>query len=194
MIKNKLRLATKLFIIVWAWLIVHVILKLTFNYWQPYVIPNERLQVISDFIDNNKLLQAILNGILYFINSIFMILCSIKCWKFKSKKQFIICGIVIILCFCYKFITNDTILNTIFLTIAFPIILDKSKWLYTLSTFVLSFVFLFLSLKLEGFVNANDMNYLVRTFLNFDYNIMLILNYFVFNFITFKKGGEQNGR
>lgn len=194
MIKNKSNLAIKLFIAVWIVLALHITLKLTFNYWQPYVIPNDTLQVISDYIDSHRWIQATLNGILYFISSIFMILCSIKRWWFKDNKQCIIVITVIILCFMYKLITNDTILNTIFLTIIFPIILDKKKWLYTLLTFALSFVFLFLSLFLEGFVTADNMNYLIRTFLNFDYNIMLILNYFVFNLIVEKKKGVvKNG-
>lgn len=187
MINNKSKLATKLFIAVWIVLALHITLKLTFNYWQPYIIPNKTLQVISDYIDNNNWLKVLLNGILYFISSIVMILCSIKRWWFKNNKQLIISLLVIIICFVYNVITTDTIVNTIFLTILFPILLDKKKWLYTISTFALSFVFLFLSLFLEGFVTADNMNYLIRTFLNFDYNIMLILNYFVFNLIKIEK-------
>ena len=47
MVKNKSRLAIKLFIIVWLVLAIHIALKLTFNYWQPYVIPNETLGAIN---------------------------------------------------------------------------------------------------------------------------------------------------
>lgn len=187
MIKNKSNLAIKLFIAVWIVLALHITLKLTFNYWQSYVIPNDTLQVISDYIDTHRWIEATLNGILYFISSIFMILCSIKRWWFKDNKQFITVITVIILCFMYKLITNDTILNTIFLTLLFPILLDKSKWLYTILTFALSFAFLFLSLFLEGFVNTDNMQYICKVFLQFDYYIMLVLNYFVFNLITIEK-------
>lgn len=186
MIKNKSNLAIKLFIAVWIVLALHITLKLTFNYWQPYVIPNDTLQSISDFIDNNNWLKVLLNGILYFISSIVMILCSIKRWWFKNTKQLIISLLVIIICFVYNVITTDTIINTIFLTLLFPILLDKSKWLYTILTFALSFAFLFLSLFLEGFVNTDNMQYICKVFLQFDYYIMLVLNYFVFNLIRKK--------
>ena len=73
MVKNKSKLAIKLFIIVWIVLAVHIALKLTFNYWQPYVIPNDKLQVISDFIDDNRLIEIILNGLLYIFNGYIMI-------------------------------------------------------------------------------------------------------------------------
>jgi hypothetical protein len=187
MVKSKSRLAVKLFIVVWIVLAVHIVLKLTFNYWQPYVIPNETLGAISDFIDSHSVIKITLNGIFYSINALIMILCSIKCWWFKTKKQSLIIIGLIIGCYIYNLITNDTILNTIFLTIVLPLILDKKKWLYIIITFALTNVFLFLSLWLEGFVTADDMNYVIRMFLQSDYYIMLILNYFVFNLFTFRK-------
>lgn len=187
MIKNKSKLAIKLFIAVWIVLALHITLKLTFNYWQPYVIPNDTLQVISDYIDEHRWIQATLNGIFYVFNGIVMILCSIKRWWFKSKKQAIIVISLVVLGFVYKLLTNDTIVNTLLLSILLPILLDKSKWLYTIITFALTNVFLLLSLFLEGFISADNMNYLIRMFLQFDYYIMLILNYFVFNLIKVKK-------
>lgn len=187
MIKNKSNLAIKLFIAVWIVLALHIILKLTFNYWQPYVIPNDTLQVISDYIDEHRWTQATLNGILYIFNGLIMILCSIKRWWFKSKKQAIIVISLVVLGFVYKLLTNDTIVNTLLLSILLPILLDKSKWLYTIITFALTNVFLLLSLFLEDFVNTDNMQYICKLFLQFDYYIMLILNYFVFNLIKVKK-------
>lgn len=187
MIKNKSNLAIKLFITIWIVLALHITLKLTFNYWQPYVIPNDTLQVISDYIDNHNWLKIILDGILYFVNGLIMILCSIKRWWFKSKKQSLIVIILVILGFVYKLITNDTIVNTLLLAILLPILLDRSKWLYTLLTFGLTNIFLILSLLLEGFVNTDNMQYICKVFLQFDYYIMLVLNYFVFNLIKVKK-------
>ena len=70
MVKNKSKLAIKLFIIVWCVLAVHIALKLTFNYWQPYIISNDKLQAISDFIDSNEWLKILLNGVLYFTNAL----------------------------------------------------------------------------------------------------------------------------
>lgn len=183
MIKDKKRLAIKLFIALWIVLALHILLKITFNYWQPYVIPNDTLQVISDYIDSHRWVQAILNGVLYVFNGTIMILCSIKRWWFKSNKQAIIVISLVVLGFVYKLLTNDTIINTLLLSILLPILLDKSKWVYTLSTFALTNVFLLLSLWLEGFSNADNTNYIIAMFLVFDYYIMLVLNYFVFNLI-----------
>ena len=76
MIKNKSNLAIKLFIAVWIVLALHITLKLTFNYWQPYVIPNDTLQVISDYIDSHRWIEATLNGILYMINGLILVLCG----------------------------------------------------------------------------------------------------------------------
>ena len=149
MIKNKSNLAIKLFIAVWIVLALHITLKLTFNYWQPYVIPNDTLQVISYFFDEHRWIQATLNGILYIFNGLIMILCSIKRWWFKSKKQAIIVISLVVLGFVYKLLTNDTIVNTLLLSILLPILLDKSKWLYTKITFAITNVFLQLSLWLE---------------------------------------------
>lgn len=189
--KNKTSLAVKLFIMVWVVLLVHVLLKVTFNYWQPYVIPNETLQHISDYIDNHRWLQATLNGMFYVFNGIIMTLCSIKRWWFKSKKQAIFAVSLIAIGFVYKILTNDTIINTLLLCIVLPIILDYKKLLYTILTFAFTNLFLVLSLFLEGFVNSDNMNYIVATFLQIDFYIMLILNYFAFNLI--RKRESNNG-
>ena len=90
MLKNKTRLALKLFIILWFLLFLQVILKLTFNYWQPYVIPTPQLEMISDFIDNNLWLKIIINGVLQIINAIIIFLCCIRrlclsCYKFSIR-------------------------------------------------------------------------------------------------------------
>lgn len=191
MLKNKLSLTVKLFISVWIVLLLHVLLKVTFNYWQPYVIPNEQLQYISDYIDNHRWLQATLNGIFYTISGIIIILCGLQKWWFSNKKQSMIVISLIILSFIYSLVFNETILNTIALTIVVPLIIDKKKFITILSSFALSILFLFLSLLLEGFANSDDMPYIIGTFLNIDYYIMLILNYFAFNLI--RKKESKNG-
>ena len=84
-IKSPKRLALKLFVLVWIFLALQIVLKVTFNYWQPYVIPTPQLQVISDFIDNNRWVEILCNGILYIINATLVILCSIQQWWFKNK-------------------------------------------------------------------------------------------------------------
>ena len=106
MIKNKLRLALKMFIILWFLLFLQVILKLTFNYWQPYVIPTPQLEIISDFIDNNLWLKIIINKILWFIGTYFMILSGIQEWKFKNKKIIIILIVIGLISFINDFIFN----------------------------------------------------------------------------------------
>ena len=191
MIKSKSRLAIKLFIIVWVVLAVHIALKLTFNYWQPYVISSDRLQTISDFIDNNRWLQATLNGIWYLINGLVMILAGIQCWWFKNKKQSIITISTIIICFFLNIFLKLYDFTPLITTLILPLALNYKKWLPILITFALNNVFLLLSLWLEGFTNANQMNYVIRMFLQFDYYIMLFLNYFVFNLIN--KGEKNNG-
>ena len=191
MVKNKSKLAVKLFIIVWVVLAVHIALKLTFNYWQPYVIPNEQLQAISDFIDDNRWIEIILNYIWYMISGLLLILSGLRYWKFKNKNQFIIVVSLISISFVLLAFFKITTINTLFITIILPIIFEKKKWITILITFGLSNIFLFLSLWLEGFINANDMPYLIAMFLNFDYYIMLVLNYFVFNLT--RKENKQNG-
>ena len=183
MLKNKGKLAVKLFIAVWIVLAVHIALKLTFDYWQPYVIPNEQLQAVSDFIDNNRWIEIILNGLLYVFNAILMVLCSIKYWWFKNKKTTIISISVIIACFICNILFNAYNITPIITTILLPLFINKKMWFYTFLTFLLSNIFMILSLFLEGFTNANDMPYIIAMFLAFDYYIMLLLNYFVFNLI-----------
>ena len=85
-IKNPLRLAIKLFIITWVLLILQIVLKVTFNYWQPYVIPTEQLEMLSNFIDKT-FIKDILDFLLYVVNGTFMMLASIVRWWFKDKKQ-----------------------------------------------------------------------------------------------------------
>lgn len=181
MVKNKSRLAIKLFIIVWIVLAIHIALKLTFNYWQPYIIPNEQLQVISDFIDANRWIQATLNGILFLLNSILILLSGLRKWWFKNKKQII----TTILLYIILFVLNVTLkLNDITIIIGcfiYPLIINKKRWLSILLTFIFNFIFLFLSLWLEDFTTANEMPYIIAMLLNFYYYIMLVLNYFVFN-------------
>lgn len=191
MIKNKKRFVLKLFIMVWLVLLVHVVMKLTFNYWQPYVIPTAQLQVISDFIDNNLWLKVIINGILYFINAVLIILCGIQEWKFKSWTPLIL----ILASYIISVIDNYTPFNfiidyilSIAIPIALPLLMKKKNWFLILITTVLSNVFMALSLWLEGFVNSNDMNYIVKTFLELDYYIMLAHNYILFNLIKKKEG------
>lgn len=183
MIKNKLRLVTKLFIIVWAWLIVHVILKLTFNYWQPYVIPNERLQIISDFIDRHIWIRDVSDLITYTFNGVFVILSCLQLWKFKDKKQTIITFSTIIICYGLNHFLKLNDYTPFITTIILPLVLNYKKWFWVIASFVLNNLFLALSLWLAGFVNCDDMPYIIQTFFFFDYYIMMILCYFVFNFI-----------
>ena len=187
MVKNKNKLAVKLFVIVWVVLALHVALKLTFNYWQPYVIPNDKLQAISDFVDNYKWIRTLLDCLFYTFNGVIMILSGLQIWWFKSKKQAIIVISLVVLGFIYSLIFNDSTINTILLSLILPFVLNRKKWFTILITFALTNVFLALSLWLEGFVIADDMPYIIQMFLVFDYYIMLVLSYFVFNLITFKK-------
>ena len=186
MIKNKSNLAIKLFIAVWIVLALHITLKLTFNYWQPYVIPNDTLQVISDYIDNNYWLKVIIDKSLYIINGLLMLLSSIQCWWFKKKYPIILILIGALLSFIDDFTPYNTIIDsiiTLILCIALPLIINIKKWLPTILTFGFTNLFMALSLWLEGFVTTNDMNYIIKVYLQMDYYIMLIMNYFVFNFI-----------
>lgn len=188
MIKNKSKLAIKLFIVVWIVLAIHVTLKLTFNYWQPYVIPNETLGAISDFIDKNIIIKILINKSLWFLGTYFMILSSIQEWKFKRKYPIIILLICAVLSALNDFIFNNSVtiidfIISIFTLILLPILINKKKWLTTLLTFVFSYIFLFLSLWILEFSRTDDMQYIVKILFDFDYYIMLILNYFVFNLI-----------
>lgn len=187
MLKNKFNLTLKLFIVVWIVLIIHVVLKLTFNYWQPYVIPNNHLQEISNFIDANRCIEIILNGILYMFNGIFVYLCSLKCWWFKNKKIAIFAIILLFLTYASSIIFGQSSIITLIVAFGFPLLIDYKKWKYTILTFIFSNMFMILSLVLEGFVNTNNMQYICKIFLEFDYYIMLILNYFTFNLIKIKK-------
>jgi transcriptional regulator with XRE-family HTH domain len=121
MIKNKSKLAIKLFIIVWVVLAVHIALKLTFNYWQPYVISNDKLQAISDFIDANRWIEIILNYIWYMISGLLLILAGLRYWKFKNKNQFIIVLSLISISFVLLAFFKITAINTLFITIILPI-------------------------------------------------------------------------
>lgn len=191
MIKNKLRLTLKLFLILWFLLFLQVILKITFNYWQPYAIPTQQLEVISDFIDSNKVLIIVLDGVFYIFNAIIMILCSIQQWWFKNKKQSIIVISIIILSYIYLIIFGQSTILSIILNFSIPLIINYKKWLYIILTFIFSNLFLLLSLWLEGFTSSNDMSYIVATFLNIDYYIMLVLNYMLFNFIRIRKENKK---
>lgn len=190
MIKSKENLVKKLFIVVWCILFVHIALKLTFNYWQPYVIPNDRLQVISDFIDSNSIIKIIIDCILYMINGYLMLCCSLQIWYFKNKKINILTIILLIAGNMIVVFVENTII-AILLAIVYPLILNRKKWLYILLTFLFTNIFMILSLFLEGFINTNDMQYICKVFLQFDYYIMLVLNYFVFNLI---KKEKNNGK
>lgn len=188
MVKNKSKLAIKLFIIVWIVLAVHIALKLTFNYWQPYVISNDKLQAISDFIDENKWIRDVSDAITYIFNGYIMICCGLQCWHLGKKKNIITLILLFIGAIWVLFIENTII--TLLLSIIYPLILNHKKWLPIILTFILNNVFLFLSLWLTEISNCDDMNYFIQILFFFDYYIMLILNYFVFN--LFRKD-EKNG-
>ena len=187
MIKNKSNLAIKLFIAVWIVLALHITLKLTFNYWQPYVIPNDTLKVISDFIDENSWIRVLSNFITYTFNGIVVILAILQLWWFKSLKQTLIVFITIILGFIYSLIFKDSIINTIVITILLPLLLNYKKWLNIIINFILNNVFLALSFWLTGFVSGDEMPYIIQSMFIFDYYIMLVLTYFVFNLIKKEK-------
>ena len=192
-VKDKTRLTLKLFILVWAFLFLQIILKLTFNYWQPYVMPTSQLQSISDFIDNNRWLEVSLNFIFYMINATFMLLSGLQQWVFKNKKEIIIVYLLLVIGFTITTLFPQFITLTLFLSIGLPLIINRKKWFYIILTFALSNVFMALSLLLEGFANANEMNYVIKLLFQNDYYIMLALNYILFNFIRQKKEVKQNG-
>ena len=187
MIPNPLRLALKMFGLVWFFLVLQVVLKLTFNYWQPYVIPTEQLQSVSNYIDSHRVLQATINGIFYSINSILVILCCLQQWWFKNKKETIICLIVIVSCFLLNIFLNLYNFTPFIVTIILPLIINRKKWLWVILTFIISNLFTILSFVLEGFTNTNNVNFIISLFMVFDYYIMLVLNYILFNIIRIKK-------
>ena len=167
MLKNKTRLALKMFIILWFLLFLQVILKLTFNYWQPYVIPTPQLEIISNFIDNNLWLKIIIDKIYSFFGTFIMILCGIQQWKFKNKKPYIVIGIVCLISIINYFVKFNIIVETtitLFTLIIFPLILNYKKFVWILLTFALNNVFLAISLWLEGFSNVNNMRYIIKVF------------------------------
>lgn len=193
MLKNKTRLALKMFIVLWILLFLQVILKLTFNYWQPYVIPTPQLEMISDFIDSNRWIEILLNGILYTLNGILMFLTAIKRWWFKNKTQMYLIVLLILINFPISILYPNFIVGTLIIVIVIPLILNIRQWYFTIASFLFSNIFMLLSLWLEGFVNSNDMQYICKVFLQIDYYIMLVLNYILFNLIRIKKEEKNNG-
>ena len=189
MIKNPTRVAIKMFILVWVVLLLQVVLKLTFNYWQPYVIPNETMKVISDFIDNNYWISVIIDKSLFIVNATLMVLSSVQEWWFKKKYPIIIIIVGAIISFVDDFTPYNSIIDTIigvFLTIILPLIINIKKWKTTLLTFIFSNIFLLLSLWLENTLNVDNLPYIIGILLNNDYYIMLIINYIAFNLIKRK--------
>lgn len=193
MIPNPLRLALKMFGLVWFFLVLQVVLKLTFNYWQPYVIPTEQLQSVSDFIDSHIWLKIIIDLIYYYFNSLIVILCGTQRWKFNSKKEFIILSIITIIAYFSNIYLNLSIITTFLLTIIIPLIINRRKWLYILLTFGLSNVFMFVSLLLNGFTRTDNNSTIINILFMNDYYIMLVLNYILFNIIRIKKENNNNG-
>ena len=187
MIPNPLRLSIKMFGLVWFILLLHIFLKVTFDYWQPYVIPTPQLEKLSNFIDNNIWLKIILDGVLYLINAIFVILCCLRQWWFKSKKENIVSICVIIICYTLNETLNLHNYTPFIVTIILPLIIKPKNWFWIILTFALSNVFMILSLWLEGFVNTDNMNYIIKVLFQFDYYIMLGLNYILFNIIRIYK-------
>lgn len=192
-IKNPLRLTIKLFITTWIILILQIALKITFNYWQPYVIPTEQLETLSNFIDKT-FIKDILDFLLYIINGTFMMLASIVRWWFKDKKQsYIFFGTCMILgaLNLHPVLCNFTPIISCFVL---PLLFDRKKWVWIIATFILNFVFLKLSLILSEVTNTADFNYIEKVFFQFDYYIMLVLNYITFNLLKIyiqKRGNKK---
>ena len=187
MIPNPLRLALKMFGLVWFFLVLQVVLKLTFNYWQPYVIPTEQLQSVNDFIDSHIWLSTTINGLIYFFNGILVLLCCLRQWWFKDKKQTIIVLSLIILGYLSSVFLNDVIIHTLFLIIILPLILKPKNWLWIILTFIISNVFTIISFLLANIVNTSELNFIINVFMQNDYFIMLIMNYILFNLIRMKQ-------
>ena len=183
MIKNPLRLATKMFILLWIFLIINVLMKVTFDYWQPYVIPTPQLERLGIFIDSHRWIQSTLNGIFYIFNGIVLILCGVQKWWYKNKKQFLIVTFILFILYLLNetlYLDDYTIIVSCFII---PMAINYKRFVWIFITFGLSTIFLAISLWLEGFTTANDMNYIIGTFLQTDYYIMLGLNYILFNLI-----------
>lgn len=180
--KDNTRIAVKLFIVVWVVLLVHVLLKVTFNYWQPYVIPNEQLQFISDYIDKNKILIIILDSLFYIFNGYIMICCGLQRWHLGKKLNVLVLSMLILVYLSVIFIGQSDLV-TLFMAIGLPLIINYKKWFWIIVTFALNNLFLILSLWLASFVSTNDMPYIIGTLFTLDYYFMLLLNYFTFNFL-----------
>lgn len=192
MLKNKTRLALKMFIILWFLLFLQVILKLTFNYWQPYVIPTPQLEAISNFIDNNRWIRDILDGILYVFNGLIVILTGLQIWWFKNKKQGIIVILIIVLSYLFSVFVKQSTILTLILNFGIPLIINYKKFIWVVITFAFNNLFLWLSLWLEGFTNVNDMMYIIKVFFQGDYYIMLLLSYILFNFFRIELERRKN--
>ena len=191
MIRNPLRLALKMYILIWVFLILQILLKVTFNWWQPYAIPTEQLERLSNFIDSNRWLEIILHYITFMFNGVVIMLCSIHRWWFKNNKQLIITFVVQTAIYIISLFTIYSDILIIIATFTLPFLyINKGDFIktliYTIISFILSNVFLALSLWLEGFVNADEMTNVVFLFLANDYYIMLLIKYITINLIELK--------
>ena len=193
MFVNPLRLAFKMFLLVWIVLFLNIFLKVTFNYWQPYVIPTDSLELVGNYIDSHRWLEIILNGVFYVINGVLVLLCCLRQWWFKDKKEMIIIVSLIIIGYIFVSLGFSTI-TTLILSIILPLVLKPKNWLWVILTFIISNVFMILSFSLEDLVNSNYENFIIHTFMQFDYYIMLVLNYILFNLLRIKKEMKNNGR
>nr|DAE44624.1 MAG TPA: hypothetical protein [Caudoviricetes sp.] len=113
-------------------------------------------------------------------------MCGLQQWKFKNKIQRIIFYPSTFICYTLNIIFPDNYF-TIFILLLVVISLNYKKTLYIIASFAISFLFLMLSTWLEGFINSDDVNFIISLLLNNDYYIMLTLNYMLFNFIRMKK-------
>lgn len=194
---NKKKVLTRLIVLCWLTLIICFVVKLLFGNYFAIELNNEKLIIISNFIDDNIWIK----NIIYLIINLFtdMIYLLIVCDRNSfSKKQLIILILILIVLYIPKIFNNEmlSIIGDCIQAFILPIFfLKPKKWYRIPLGFILDLGFQYLSLitKNIGLKDVSNENFFIAIIFMIDYYIMLILIYLYCNQFRIKKEVKNNG-
>lgn len=176
------KLIKVIWIALWVILAYFVVLKLLFHKWYPIVVENQIFINICSYLDNTLVLRHLIKLVFYFVSCNILILSGLTQKKYKTKKQFIIFNILLIITFLLKtFIAPIGTIFELIPIVILPIIMRKYKRYIPLLVYLMINVWQFNNLLIRdidlGVINNNTL-----------LSLVIMMDYYIFIIITWIGG------
>lgn len=178
------KLVLRVWLILWAILLILLIMKFCFGKWYPIVVKNNFVINICNFIDNHKPIECFIGSVCYIMSNFLCFMSAIKRIKLSKWWYYIVLLLLLLSLFLIKYFFDLVIINflEIIILVVFPIVFNiKVKNLRSIVVDILLPVLVYLSglIFQSNILLIRDINTILTTMPSVIYLTMQI-DYYIF--------------